>query len=185
MKKIAIAVAAATCSFISAGAMAQVYVSAAVGQSHVNADCSGVASCDNNDTAYRVTGGYTFGNGLSAELGYISFGKAKASNPGVSAELKADAVTLGVAYRAAISPNWGLGARLGVASMKTTISGTVAAFGSGSDSQTKAQAYVGFGANYAVTSKFSIEANADFSRAQFDDEKGNVRALTIGARYAF
>jgi outer membrane protein W len=185
MKKITIAIAAAAGSFISTGAMAQVYVSAAVGQSHVNADCSGVASCDNNDTAYRATGGYTFGNGLSAELGYISFGKAKASNPGLSAELKADAVTLGVAYRAALSPNWGLGVRGGIASVKTTVSGTIAAFGSGSDSQTKAQPYFGIGASYAVTSKFSIEANADFSRAQFDDEKGDVRALTLGARYAF
>ena len=185
MKKIVIALAAAAGSLISTGVMAQAYVSGAVGQSHVNADCSGIASCDNNDTAYKVTGGYTFGNGLAAELGYISFGKAKASNPGISAELKAEGVTLGVAYRAALSPKWGLTVRGGVVSMKTTISGSIASVGSGSDSQTKAQAYVGIGASYAITSNLSVEAGADFSQAQFETEKGDVRALTIGARYSF
>jgi OmpA-OmpF porin, OOP family len=185
MKKIAIALAAVAASLISTGAMAQAYVSGAVGQGHTNVDCSGTTSCSNNGTAYRLIGGYGFSNGLAAELGYLSFGKAEASVSGVSAELKAKAVTLGVAFRAKVASDWELGARVGVASVKTTISGSVAGFGSGSDSQTKAQPYVGIGAGYALTKNLTLEASADFSRAQYEDEKADVRALMVGARYTF
>jgi OmpA-OmpF porin, OOP family len=185
MKNFASIVAAAVASLVSTGAFAQAYISGAVGQGHANLDCAGVASCNNNGTAFKAVAGFGFGNGLAAELGYINFGKAKASDAGLAVELKTEAITLGGAFLAPIATDWNLSARLGVASVKANASASLVGVGSGSQSETKTQVYGGFGVGYAVTKNASLEASADFSRFEFGGEKASLRALTLGARYTF
>jgi len=185
MSKIAIAVAAAMAGLVSTGAMAQAYVSGGAGFGHANFDCSGATTCDNNDTAFKFVGGYGFGNGLAAEVGYIAFGKATASDATVSAEVKATAVTVGVAYQVAFGKDWGANFRLGIASMKTAVSGTVVGLGSASDSETNTTPYVGAGVTYAVSKAVKFGLGADFSRAEYAGEKADVRALTFNVRFDF
>jgi OOP family OmpA-OmpF porin len=71
------------------------YAGLSLGQSKAKDGCSGVTgtgvSCDDTDTAWKVFGGYQFMRYLGAELAYTDFGKVKASAPGVSAEIKANA----------------------------------------------------------------------------------------------
>jgi opacity protein-like surface antigen len=184
MKKFAITVAAAAASLLSTGAMAQVYVSGAAGMGHVSMDCSGIASCDNSDLAVKFTGGYTFGSGFSAELGYIAFGKASASDAGVSGDLKADAFTLGVAYQLPLNDSWGVNFRLGAASVKAKASATDGVT-SASDSETNTAPYYGLGLNFALTKNTKFDLGADFSRAELGGEKANVRAVTFGLRHDF
>ena len=185
MKKSAFAIAFALAGLTSTGAMAQAYVSGGIGISNANFDCSGTTSCDNNDTAAKFVGGYGFGNGFAAELGFISFGKATASDATISAEVKSSAITLGVAYQLAFSKDWGANFRLGVASMETKVSGTVIGLGSASDSETNTTPYVGVDFNYAVSKAVKLGAGLDFSRAEFQGNKANVRALTFNVRYDF
>lgn len=185
MKKILSVLALAVASMASSAAMAQAYVSGAAGAGHVNLDCSGAASCDNDSTAFKVLGGYNFGNGLAGELGYISFGKATASGAGVTAEAKATGLLLGAAFHAPLANNFGLTGRLGMINMKTEITRTVAGIGSGSDSETNIKPYFGFAVTYAFTQDLKLEAGADFSRAEYDGEDASVRTLTMGLRFDF
>lgn len=184
MKKISFSLAVIA-SLISSAAMADVYVSGAVGSGHVNADCTGVASCDNNGTAFKLTGGYAFANGISVEMGYIDFGKASANDSGVSVKLQPRAITLAAAYKQGFTSAFYGTARLGVASMKASVSGTVSSVGSASDSKTTAQPYFGLGLGYSVTPTTHIELAGDFTRAEYAGEKASVRALTIGVRHDF
>lgn len=166
-------------------AMAQGYVGVAGGVSHFNMDCTGVSSCDKNDAAVKLTGGYSFGNGFAAELGLASFGKVKASESSVSLNLKASAPTLSVKYQYQINPNWGSSLHLGVARMKATLSGTVVGIGSSSQSETHSVPYYGVAMNYMATKNLKIEAGLDFSKVEFLGDKANLRAVTLGAAYAF
>jgi hypothetical protein len=185
MKKIALTLIAASATLLSTGAFAQGYVSAAVGQSKVDLGCSGAETCDSTGTAFKLVGGYPLGNGWAGELGYINFGKAKAADAGDSLELKANAITLGAAYQFQFSPAFGANFRLGVGAIKTKASATLAGIGSGSESETKAKPYFGLGLNYALSKTTKLELGADFTKAEIEGEKEDVRAVTFGVRFDF
>jgi len=185
MKKIVFALSFVAASLASSGAMAQAYVSGGLGFGHINVDCTGATACDNSNTAGKITGGFRFANNLAAELGYQSFGKASASDSTVSGDIKVDAWTLGVAYLAPINADFGFKARLGAASVKTKVDGTVVGVGSGSDSETKTKPYVGIGLNYGIAKNVKLELDADFTQASFAGENASVRSLTFGIRADF
>jgi OmpA-OmpF porin, OOP family len=172
-------------AFVSTGAMAQGYVSADVGVGHASIDCTGIASCDDNGTSFKVTAGYKLGYGFAAEFGYIDFGKAKASDTGFDAKFEAKAWTLGAAYELPIAADFSGVARLGVASVKTTASATITGVGSGSDSDTKTEAYYGLGANYAVAKNIKIKAGVDWSHAEYAGTTTVVRSISAGVQYEF
>ena len=172
-------------AFASTGAMAQAYVSADVGAGHASIDCTGVASCDNSGTSFKVTAGYKLGYGFAAEFGYIDFGKATASDTGLDVKLKAKAWTLGAAYELPIAADFSGVARLGVASVKTTASVNIVGVGSGSESDTKTEAYYGLGANYAVAKNVKIKAGIDWSHADFQGSTAVVRSISAGVQYEF
>jgi len=184
MKKLTIAALTLAAAAAQAQAQSQGYVSAAIGQGHVSASCDGATDCKNNGTAFRINGGYRFGNGLAAELGYISFGRATAKVDGIDAKLEGYGPTLALAYLADLNSDWGVGARLGVVSMKAKITGS---FGgtSASDSETKAKPYVGLSLSYALAPATHLELSADFSRAEYAGETASVRAIMIGLRQSF
>lgn len=171
-------------SIASSGAMAQMYVSGAVGQGRADVDCTGVASCDKSGTAFKLAGGYGYGNGISAEVGYIDFGKIKSADSGSTLSATATGLSLGAAFELPVADSLSLGARLGIVSLKSkvTVTGTG---GSGSVSETNAVPYYGFFGAYSVSKTTRIELGADFSRAEVLGEKADVRALTVGLRVAF
>lgn len=185
MKLHAIALAVAAASLASTAALAQGYVSAAVGGSDSDISCPGGASCDKSDTAYKIVGGYSFGSGFAAELGYISFGKTKATLVGAKAEVETTGVMLGLAYQAQFNNQWGGNVRLGAARMKADVTGAVPGFGNSGDSDTKTVPYLGLGVNYAFTKNVRAELSADFSRSEYRGQKNDVRALMVGVRYDF
>jgi opacity protein-like surface antigen len=185
MKKLALTLLAVAATTLSTGAMAQFYVSGDIGQGHASVDCSGIASCSKNDTAFKVTGGYKFGKGFAAEVGYVDFGNATGNDQGVSAQIGAKAFTVGGAYELPFAPQWNGVARLGLASVETKISGSIAGLGGYSQSETNTEAYYGLGVNFAVARNVKIEAAIDWSHLGFQGESGVVRAITVGGRYEF
>jgi OOP family OmpA-OmpF porin len=177
MKKIALSLFAAAAATLSTGAMAQVYIAGDIGQGHSSGFCSGAgASCSDNGTAFKLTGGYKLGQGFSAELGYIDFGDATDSGYKASAS----AFTLGAAYELPIAPHWNAVARLGVASVEAKLS-----FGNFSDSETNTEAYYGLGVNYAINKNVKVQAAIDWSHAELEGSTDVLRAITVGARYEF
>ena len=184
MKKIAIALPVAAASFASTSAMAQNYVYGAIGASDVDIDCVGAASCDTKGTAFKLGFGRDFG-GWGLELGYADFGKAKVSDSGITAEARAQGVMLAAAWLPQLSENWGLAARGGVGYLKTRISGSISGVGSASDSEWNLAPYLGLGINYALTKSAKVELSVDFTRGEFQDEKADLRAVSLGFRYSF
>ena len=186
----ALAIVAALASFGAAGAQAQVYESAHLGAGHARFDCTGTSACDTGGTAFRLTGGYVVYDRIAVELGFINFGKAKATVPDpaigdMDFEYKASAFTLGLAYQLPISQEWGANFRLGMANVtaKATVANAGIKFDLGDERKNKL--YWGLGGNYAFSKNVMMELSADLSRANYNGNKVDLRAITLGGRYSF
>lgn len=182
------AIALAILAFCTAAA-AQTYGLISVGASRLNVDCAGVASCDKTGTGFKVMGGYKFAPNWAAELGYFDYGKAKASDLGVSAEIRNTAFGAGVAFHQDLATDWNAVARLGLGRVKTKISGSVSGLGSGSESDNNTQAYFGLGVGYKLSKATSLDFAWDFGRSKFNkdgiDESGNINVLSVGLTFGF
>ncbi|MCR5863877.1 MAG: outer membrane beta-barrel protein [Aquincola tertiaricarbonis] len=184
MNKTAIAIVSLAAAVCAGTASAQAYLGAGISAARINVDCDGADRCDRSDTGGKLYGGWRFGNGLAAELGYISFGKATASDAGLSGDVKVSGFTVAAAYRAPIATDWALTGRLGIASLKTKVSASAGSL-SGSDDERHTSPYLGLAVDYAFTPMLKLELSADFSRAKYDSEKAAVRSLGLGLRYDF
>lgn len=194
MKRTALSLAAAAL-MLSSAAFAQGYVGIAGGASKVDVDCAGTTTCDTTSTGWKLFGGYKFTPNWAAEVGYFDFGKAKFAGSNVTtgnitAEVKGTGFGAGVALSGEFAPSWTGVARLGVASVKAKVSGTVTGgtltpAGSISDSETSTNAYFGLGVGYLIAKNMSIDGAMDFSRGKWQGEKADVRLVSIGLTYSF
>ncbi|WP_422016503.1 outer membrane beta-barrel protein [Roseateles sp.] len=189
MKQIAITLAALA---LAASAQAQStninsaspYALLSLGQGHLNADCSGTQTCDRNAFGGKAVLGYSFGNGFALEGGYADFGKFRATQGATGVSAKPQALSIGAAYTAALTPQWGLTGRLGVARVHTKVNAEVGSL-TGSDSENSTQPLIGLGLNYALTPTTRLELGVDATRAEYMGERSNVRMVSLGARMAF
>ena len=183
MKKI---ISAALLTLAVGGASAQAYVGGSFGLAKVALDCTGASSCDDTDTGYKAYVGYTdpAWKHFSVEAGYIDFGKARASDPSLSLEIKAKALFLAAALRGDFTANFGGSARLGFANVKTTCRATLGSL-AGEVSETSVTALFGVGLDYAFTKNLKAVASADFSQGECAGDSGTVSLLSIGAQYNF
>ena len=163
---------------------AQTYGLLSLGQGHLNADCSGVLSCDRTGVGGKAMFGYAFGNGFALEGGYTNFGKFRASDGTVGLSARPEALSIGGAYTAALTPEWGVVGRAGLAHVRTKLRADAGTL-TGSDSESKTQPIVGLAVNYALTPSTRIELGVDATRAQYQGERSNVRLVSLGARMAF
>jgi opacity protein-like surface antigen len=155
-----------------------------LGQGHLHTDCTGLNSCDRSAMGGKAVFGYAFGNGLSLEGGYTSFGKFHASRGPLGLSARPEALHIGGAYTANLTPDWAVVGRLGVARVRTRLGAEAGTLG-GSDTESKTQPIVGVGVNYALTPTTRVELGVDTTRAHYLDERHNVRMVSLGARMAF
>jgi OOP family OmpA-OmpF porin len=175
---------------LSAGASAQsAYGVISVGSSRLSVDCSGTSNCDKTDSAYKLLAGYKYSPNFAAEAGLFGFGKARASDGTVSAQIKNEAFGAGVAFHQDLTPDWNFVARVGLASVRTRISGTVSGLGSVSDSDNNVAPYAGLGVGYKLSKTVSLDGAVDFSRSKYNkngvDESGSLSAISIGLTFGF
>ena len=192
MKKTALTLAAlalavsaqAQSSQLTTSPAAHSYGLLSLGQSRLNADCSGAQTCDKNAVGGKAMLGYDFGNGLAVEGGYTRFGRFHASDGALGLSVKPEAVSLSGAYTAALTPDWGLTGRLGIARVRTQLHADVGSL-TGSDSESRTQPIAGLAVNYALSPSTRLELGLDATRAQYQGERSTVRMLSLGARMAF
>lgn len=169
-------------------AQAQGYVGLSGGATNLKADCAGTLSCDNNGTGFKVFGGYKFTPALAAELVYLDFGKAKAAvafgSSVINAEIKTSGIGGGIAVGGNLAPNVPATARLGIARIKATSSGSLGSL-SVSESDNTTQAYFGFDVGYAFSKSVAVTVGADFSRSENSGDAGNVRMIGVGLTFSF
>jgi opacity protein-like surface antigen len=180
-KQVLLAVAALA---LSGAAAAQTYAVVAAGTSKHDLDCAGAATCDDSGTAVKLLGGYKFNPNFAIEGGYMSFGKSKAADPGLSLNLEVDGFGIGGAFHQDFATNWNFVARLGVARMKTKARATAANL-TGSDSDSSTQLYGGLGLGYKLTKQLSVGVAYDFTKAEISGEKADVSAFTLGLTFDF
>lgn len=192
MKKIAYALAALLAAGVAqADEAAHAYVSIAGGVTQISADCSGITSCDKSDTGGKVVAGYSFGNGFGLEAGYVSFGKLRATDGtlratvgNISTAIKPAALTVGGVFTLPLDGEWGMNFRLGVGRVKTKFDSTV-----GTDrvtgSDTKTKFYGGLAVTYALSPSVKLELGLDTTHGELYGNKGSLRLVSLGARFAF
>ena len=188
MKKHVLLAAAALA--LSGAASAQTYATVSFGSSNIKLDCAGAEVCDKSDAAFKLLGGYKFTPNVAAEVGYMSFGKAKIRDAGESLDVGVTGVGVGVAFHQDLSANWNFVGRLGLAQMKTKLDASIAGLGSGSDSDSNAQLYGGLGVGYKINKQVSIDGAWDFTKGKYNKDgldlgSGNVNAFSIGLTFAF
>ncbi|HEX7639494.1 MAG TPA: outer membrane beta-barrel protein [Burkholderiaceae bacterium] len=197
MNRLFIAGALAASALASVPAFAQGYVGANVGVSHANrgcgaADATGTAfSCDKNDTAYKLYGGWQMpGTPWAAELSYVDLGKFNASGgTGIGASAKDSYWGLGAAYRPDFGAGWGGVARFGAAYGSSKVDYSLAG-GSGGETKHGWHPYYGLGVNYALTRNVKLEADWDNTRITsqvptFGSSTGVVNTYSVGASFGF
>lgn len=188
MKKIALALAAVAGCLISTAGHAAGYVGGNIGAGHIEVDCEGTESCKNSTTSFKVVGGYELTNNLFGELSYIDFGKARATvdvlGVPVKTTARASGLALGLAYQIPFGESWFGMVRLGGVNMDAKISASAAGV-TESDSDTNFKAYFGLGFGYSFNKSWKIVGDADFSRAEYEDDEASVRSLSVGVRYDF
>jgi hypothetical protein len=112
-----------------------------------------LAKCKNNGTAFKVGGGYRFGAGLAGEVVLMDFGKSTASDSGIDISLKARAIGGGAALHADLGSGFSGVLRLGLASVKMTVEGSLGGRFPPRASDSSVQPYFGIGVAYAFTPK--------------------------------
>ncbi len=197
MKKTLIAGAAALIALAGSPAFAQSYVGGNLGASHADHGCgaaeatTAITSCDKNDFAWKVYGGYQLpGTDFAGELSYFDLGKFKGSGTGVGADAKDSYWGLGGAYRPSLGSGWGGVARLGAAYGTSKVDYSLGAVGSGEHSKNGWHPYYGLGVNYEIAKNVKIEADWDNTRItsqvpSFGSSTNVVNSYTIGASFGF
>jgi hypothetical protein len=166
-----------------------VYLSLGGGRSDYALDCAGTTACDNSGSALRISGGWRMGT-IGFEAVALRFGTAKATVPvsgfgNVTAELKSEMLGGGVALIAPLGSNFDGMVRLGIASVKTSGSGSAGSTRVNVGSERKTAAYAGLGLAWKLAPAVSLEAHWDSTRAEFGGDDGNVSALTLAVGFRF
>jgi hypothetical protein len=166
------------------GASAQVYGGVAGGLGSIPVSCPSDASCKNNSFGYKVYLGYSDTDVIAGELGYVNFGKSKfkSDDDTQHGEFKADAITMGLAWRG----RWGGGLsgvlRFGGASVQVKQTSDFGVYDSGNGWKP----YLGLGLEYAITPNFKGTASLDVTQGGTDGgESGVLRLLSAGVQYQY
>lgn len=185
MKKITTALFAAAALLASSGAMAQAYVGGALGLSSLDGACDGAdIPCDEDDTGFKIFGGYKFTPNIAIEGSYVDFGKASASEPGWSASVAATSFGVGVAgFYDFNSVLTGVG-RIGLASNQAKAQGGGLGL-SYSESESNVKPYFGLALGFKVARGLRIEGGIDFTSFELEGEDFNARLISVGVRYEF
>jgi hypothetical protein len=191
-----IAGAFALAALASGSAFSQTYVGGNIGLSHADHGCNALDatgtsfSCDKNEFAYKLYGGYQLpGLPWAAELSYNSLGRFKANGDGADGNVRGSYWGFGGAYRPDFGNGLGGVARLGAAYGQGKTDYSLAGV-SGSETKNDWHPYYGLGLNYAIAKNIKLEADWDNTRLTsqvptFGSSTSVVNTYSIGASFGF
>ena len=168
MKRLFVGLSLAGSMLITGGVNAQAsgwYASLLAGQSKFD-----ISGGDNKDNSHMLSVGYQFTPMISAEAGYIDYGKVLV---GINAE--AQSTHLSALFSAPLADKFSAYARLGVASTKTKAS----ILGRFSNTERETEAVYGVGLRYQLSKSF--DAVLDYNRLT----QGDVESINLGFRLNF
>lgn len=169
------------------------YLGGSFGQSKSNDTCddtAGAASCDDNDSAWRVFGGYQFNRFIAAELGYADLGTpASASGTLSGLAFVADAEITAwdlVAVGSYPIGRFSIHGKLGLYRAETEITGSIAGI-SRSTSDTNTDITFGAGAGFSITNNLKVRAEWQRYQNVGGDSTGedDIDVLSVGVLWRF
>lgn len=167
---------------------AQLYGGGTIGPSYVDFDCGPIPDCKHESTGFKLYAGFNATAHIAAELGYLGFGKGSAAatlgSLPITLKQEATALVLNGAFRFDMTPNFTGTVRVGLANVKTKASGSVLGI-RGSNSETKVAPYLGLGLECTIAQDLRIVAAVDATQSEIDDEKSDVRLISLGLQYGF
>ncbi len=165
---------------VAASADSGLFIGGSIGSTTIDETFDGVG-LDANATAYRINGGFQFGDLFGIEVGYQDFGDIDETitvGPVTSVtSIDADGWTLGGTLGLPIADNFSLIGRAGVFFWDADVS----VDGFSIDVPSDENPYYGLGARVDVSPNFSLIG--DWSRFELDDVDTDV--ISIGFQYRF
>jgi len=140
---------------------------------------------DEEDTSWKLVGGYRFSRNFAAEIGYIDFGKTRLSAGAEFLELKANAMellgvgSLPVADRLSVYGK--LGVYRGEAEARFNLPSL--GLGSGSEKDSNTDLTFGFGASYDATRNIAVRG--EWQRYQDVGDATDIDVLSLGVLFRF
>lgn len=162
------------------------YAGANAGRSEQKLDLPGLTIKDNN-TGFKLNGGYQFTANIGVEVAYVDFGNGKAGPSATS--LESDPQTFFVAATGTLPLNneFSVFGKVGVARNHVKVTERYLSKYDGSYSFNRTSAVVGIGAAYHFNKNISFVAEYENFGKIVDENYGSLKAdlLSVGVRYSF
>jgi OmpA-OmpF porin, OOP family len=161
---------------ITGNAVAQndFYAGASIGQATIDA-CSGITSCDDEDTGWKIFGGWEFNSNLAFEAAWVDFGEIDGSIDGLKVSAELDGLSLAAKGTLSLNDQFGLFGKFGM--IMWDLEGGGAASGIDDDGS---DLLYGLGAEYIFTDQLSFVAEWEW----YDIDE-DVDFFSIGVLYKF
>jgi OmpA-OmpF porin, OOP family len=155
------------------------YVGGALGQTSFDVDCAGTTSCDDEDSSWKIFGGYQFNKNLALEFGYADLGEATASVlvPPFTANgaLEATVWELVAVGSLPIADRFSIFGKIGLYRADTDLNVTVPGLGSASESDSNTDLTFGVGARYDFTRNLGVRLEWQ----RYQDVGGEFAGVTL------
>jgi OmpA-OmpF porin, OOP family len=174
-------VAAAVLAPVAAQAQSYIGANAGRGEQKINVDDFG--SNKDNDTAFKIYGGYQFTPVFGIEAGYADLGKVEVSAAGDTIGARPKSIYLAATGTLALNDRFALFGKVGAAWSRATITAT----GEADSKEKNASALLGVGASFAITpSVLAVLEYENFGKV-IDEDAGNSKAnvWSAGIRVKF
>lgn len=128
------------------------YAGGSVGQAEyadICDDFSGVRTCQDHDTGWRVFAGYNYNRNFALELGYAELGEAAVESPGLAFVSRVTGFDLSALFSFGIADRLSLFGRLGAYRMRTAVDFSVGGV-PGDDGETNTGFTYGAGLGYQL-----------------------------------
>jgi len=181
-----LAAAASIAAGVTVAADFSVGVGAGADRGRVN--CVASFPCDRSDAHWKLFAGFSVSKAVDVQAVFFDAGRFKGGDTtplgtefGGKFEVSGFGLTGG--YRWAFAPSWSLGARAGLAAVRTRFDYADPTFGSAR--KTNLQPLVGLGLAYAVTPTVRLSLDYDVTRFKVHTTRGSLQMLGLAAQYSF
>ena len=151
-------------------------------------ECVASFPCDRSDAHWKLFAGYRISETVDVQAVFFDAGRFKGGDTtplgtefGGKFEVSGFGLTGG--YRWEFAPSWSLGARAGLAAVRTRFDYADPAFGTAS--KTTLQPLVGLSLAYAITPAVRLSLDYDATLFKVHTTRGSLQMLGLAAQYSF
>lgn len=155
------------------------YLGGSIGQTSADI-CDGLSGCDDEDTGFKIFGGYSFNKNFAIEGGYFNPGESRVSGPGGFLSIEGSSIFVDAVGIIPLNEKFSLLGKIGLQRWEAEAKGVVlGAPVSESDDGTDLK--FGLGAQFDITQNFG--ARVEWERFDFDDT--DIDFLSVGVLFRF